>query len=149
MTGGFGWTAASLIPTNPVSAAVVPTSTSTSGPGTQTATPASVPQLDVTKNMNAILQKILGPNYSLGKNPSPIVGSSSLYSPNYLAQVQAGTAPQSAVDGFTQFGNSFWKMPPTPPPNSTALSSGTSAPAATNFGAPSAWVSNKSNLFNI
>lgn len=151
MAGMFGWTAASLIPPNQVNAAI-PAATSTSGPGTQTATPAQVPQLDVTKNMTAILQKILGPNYTLGANPSPIVGSASLYSPNYLAQVQAGTTPKSNANGFTQFGNAYWKVPPTPPANSMMIpgvNQEAFAPQATNSGAPSGWVSNKSNLFNI
>lgn len=116
MPGMFGWTAASLVPPHQVAAAlnILPTAP------TQTQVAAAIP--DVSQSTSQILQKILGPNYQQGTNPSNIAGASALFSPNYLAQVQNSTQPTPGANGFTQFGNSFWKMPPAQPTNSQPVS---------------------------
>jgi hypothetical protein len=155
--GLFGWTAQSLVPPHSVSAfgtgGVGMQNVSQVGtPAAQTFTTPTTPQLNIQPQMQQILAKILGPNYQQGTNPSPIAGSQDLYSPNYLAQVNSGTAPQVSPNGFTRFGNSFWRMPAQQPAESQQLSgtpAPTFAPAATSYGAPSAWTPNQTNLFNI
>ncbi len=158
--GMFGWTANSLVPPHTVSAfgtgGVGLQNVSQVGtPAAQTYTSPTTPNINVQPQMQAILAKILGPNYTQGTNPSPIVGSSALFSPNYLAQAQAGTLPSTSqtAPGFTQFGNSWWKMPAQQPDNTQAVTGfGATpqyAPAATNAGAPSAWTPSQNNLFNI
>ncbi len=151
-----GWTAASLVPPHQVDAALrapvnVPTQHNTQTAMARPFVPGQVTVPDVSKDRDAILKQILGPNATVGMT-SPIAGANAFFTPNYLAQQQSGKVPAPGPNGFTRFGNAYWKLPPAMPTdaqkvpgvNQTAF-----APQATNTGKPSGWMPTQQNLFNI
>lgn len=144
----FGWTAASLVPPHQVSA--ITGATAPSSPASLATNLTSQISAGTQPQMNDILSRILGPNFQLQTNPSPIAGASVYNSPNFLAN--GGQVGTPAANGFTQFGNNYWRLPAATATGATPVPGSTTAegvPQNTSSGSPSAWMPTTSNLFNI